>query len=180
MRSTDPELRLYYLQWLEHNLTVEGQHPDRSYTDLVTAMFNTEFTWSVPMDDNRLADGMEVRADFAHTHDVRQADARALGPCSFIEVLLGLARRMAFVSGGSPNHWAWQLLINLELDRMWDRLSRSKMQHTRQKMERVMNRTYQPNGVGGFFPLAWPDGDQRAIELWAQLNAYAAEQHSEH
>lgn len=180
MRSTDLELRLAYLQWLEHLLTYEGKHANRSYSDLVTAMFDTEFKWSVPLDDNRAADGLELRAEFAELHGFNRRDVLALGPCSFVEVLIGLARRMAFVSGGTPHYWSWQLLGNLELERLWDRLSRSKMTHARHVMQRVINRTYEPNGVGGFFPLAWPERDQREVELWYQLNAYAEEQHPEH
>jgi hypothetical protein len=41
-------------------------------------------------------------------------------------------------------------------------------------------RTYDPDGVGGFFPLAWPKEDQTKIEIWYQMNAYAKEIHPEY
>jgi hypothetical protein len=39
-------------------------------------------------------------------------------------------------------------------------------------MERCVWRTYEPNGVGGFFPLENPNEDQREVELWYQMSAY--------
>jgi hypothetical protein len=41
-------------------------------------------------------------------------------------------------------------------------------------------RTYQPDGQGGFFPLAWPEEDQTKVELWYQIAAYIDELHPEH
>jgi hypothetical protein len=183
MRRHDPgpeELKHVYARWLENALTSEGDRPDRSYFELCWVMLERPFTWRIDHDDNRLADAMEIRHEFADSHSLNREELNEIGPCSFIEVLLGLSRRLAFVAGGSAPHWAWQLLVNLRLERMWDHLSRPKTQTVHQIMDTVINRTYDPNGVGGFFPLAWPDRDQREVELWYQLNSYAEEQQSEH
>lgn len=183
MRRTDTDLearRGLYIHWLENQLTSGGNRPDRSYFELVHVMFNIEFTWTVAMDDNRVADGMEIRNEFAELHDIGRREMLDLGPPSFIEVLLGLSRRLAFVAGGSADRWAWKLLVNLDLERMWDHLSRLKARRLEDICSVVINRGYLPNGVGGFFPLAWPQRDQREVELWYQLNAYAEEQHPEH
>lgn len=181
MRRADIALvKQQYLVWLENELISESAYPDRSYLELAHVMFDTEFTWSVDMDDNRLADGMELRMEFAELNRVSRATMRSLGPCSFLEVLLGLSRRLSFVAGGTSSRWAWQLLVNLRLERMWDHLSRSKTQTVLHILDTVIQRNYAPNGVGGFFPLAWPDRDQRPVELWYQLNAYVEELHPEH
>jgi hypothetical protein len=177
---TNDRAREFYLRWLEHQLTSESSQPTRGYFDLAEVMFTTEFTWSVPMDDNRLADAMELRIEFAEGHGISRGSMDELGPCSFLEVLIGLSRRMSFVAGGTAPRWAWQLVINLGLERMWDRMTRSKMQQTLRILETVIQRTYEPNGVGGFFPLAWPDRDQTRVELWYQLNSYVEEMHPEH
>jgi len=173
-------LKESYLLWLENELISEGDYPDRSYFELVYLMFETEFKWSVDMDDNRLADGMELRAEFAHLHNASRTGMNRLGPCSFIEVLIGLSRRLAFVAGGTARRWAWQLLVNLHLEKMWDHLSGSKRHAALQIMNTVIQRDYAPNGEGGFFPMAWDERDQRQVELWYQLNAYVEEQHLEH
>lgn len=183
MRRTETDLdvrRGVYIHWLENQLTSEGDRPDRSYFELVNVMFNTEFTWTISMDENRVADGMELRAEFAELHDVGRVEMLELGAPSFIEVLLGLSRRLAFVAGGTAPRWAWELLVNLDLERMWDHLSRPKARRAEDILATVINRSYQPTGVGGFFPLAWPDRDQREVELWSQLNAFAEERHPEH
>lgn len=184
-RAQRPPLKDHYIHWLENELTGESKFPDRTYFELVNAMFHTEFKWAnhppfVSMDDNRLADGLEVRWEFAERFEVPRHVMKNLAPPSFIEVLLGLSRRLSFVAGGTQERWAWQLLVNLGLERMWDHLSRSKTRTAFEAMEIVVNRSYLPNGDGGFFPLAWPDRDQREVELWYQLNAYAEEQHPEH
>lgn len=179
------QLRTYYIHWLENELACERGYRDRTYLELTHAMFHTEFKWAnhppfVSMDDNRLADGMELRKEFAEQHAAPRDAMMALGPCSFVEVLIGLSRRLAFVAGGSQHKWAWQLLVNLGLDRMWDHLSRPKTRQTLDILQTVITRSYGPDGVGGFFPLAFPDRDQRKVELWYQLNAYVEELHPEH
>lgn len=186
MERSDRSLRGNYLAWLHEELTRESKYQDRTYLDLLTAMFNTEFPWDprmpwcIPMDDNRLADAMELRAEYSQLHNVPRSDMLELGACSFVEVLLGLSRRLSFVAGGSAHRWAWQLVENLGLERMWDRLSRSKMHRVENILETVIQRKYGPDGSGGFFPLAWAERDQRQVELWYQLNAYVEELHPEH
>lgn len=181
MPRFDPqEQKELYVRWLENALTSESNRRDRSYFELTYVMFEKEFTWSIEMDDNRLADAWELRHEFADSHGMNREELICMAPCSFIEVLLGLSRRMAFVAGGTAPRWAWQLLVNLGLERMWDHLSRSKLQTVHHILETVITRTYEPNGVGGFFPLAWPDRDQRQVQLWYQLNSYVEELHPEH
>ena len=175
MTTPDAQVRALYLLWLEHQLLSESTRPDRSYSDLISVMFDTEFQWLIRMDGNRIEDALELRAEFADGHDVPRSVMETLGPCSFLEVLIGLSRRLSFVGGGTAPRWAWQLLVNLKLERMWDRLSRSKMQTVLHILETVIQRTYEPNGVGGFFPLAWAEADQTKIELWYQLNNYVEE-----
>lgn len=185
MTNAERTLRGAYIAWLHNELICESEYPDRSYLDLTTVMFDTEFKWgtqypwSVHMDDNRLADGMALRSEFSLANDIPRSDMLELGACSFLEVLLGLSRRLSFVAGGTQYYWAWQLVRNLGLTRMWDRMSRSKVQRTLDILERVIQRQYEPDGSGGFFPLAWPQEDQRRVELWYQLNTYVEEQHSE-
>jgi hypothetical protein len=162
-----------YLRWLESQLQDENTE---SYWGLVNLMFDKEFKWSVPHDDNRCADGLALRDDFGLTE--RQAER--FGPCSFLEVLIGLSRRLAFVAGGDAPGWAWQLLRNLELHRLSDPLTRGKQERAEEVMSAVIERRYSPDGQGGFFPLAWPDEDQTQIELWYQLNAFVSELHPEH
>jgi len=169
-----------YLRWLENQLRDEHSNLNKTYWDLTNFMFETKFVVVVPMDENRLVDGTDLRVEFARMIRVAPVKMERLGPSSFLEVLIGLSRRLEFNAGGSAPGWAWQLLDNLELTRMSDPLTRHKRNRAAEIMDMVMQRKYAPDGTGGFFPLAWPDDDQTQLELWYQLNAYIEELHPEH
>lgn len=173
------EVRETYLNWLEPQLRDENS-PTGEYWGLVNLMFDKEFTWSVPHDDNRIADALELRNEFCHETHCRRSQLNRLGPCSFLEVLIGLSRRLEFIAGGNPSGWAWVLLTNLELDKMKDPLTPRKIDQINLLMDIVIERKYAPDGQGGFFPLAWPDEDQTRIELWYQMNYFVEELHPEH
>jgi hypothetical protein len=187
MRRNSQALTEDYLRWLEPQLRdADDGDPAKTYWDLLNVMFEKEFIQVVPMDDNRLVDGMDLRREFANglrgARRLRMEVAEVLQelPCSFLEVLLGLSRRLAFNAGGSAPGWAWQLLCHLELTRMSDPLTRHKQIKTQEILDTVIWRKYAPDGTGGFFPLAYPDEDQTKVELWYQMNAYIGELHPEH
>jgi hypothetical protein len=171
-----------YLRWLASQTRDEQDGRGKEYWDLLSIMFEKEFVEDrlVPNDDNRLADGLELRKEFCYAQHIRVDGLRRLGPCSFLEVLVGLSRRLAFAASGTAPGWAWQLMCNLELDKMSDPLTRRKVQRVDEILDRVIWRTYAPDGSGGFFPLAWPDEDQTQKELWYQMAAYIDELHPEH
>lgn len=173
------ELRNNYLIWLHKQLQDEWT-PTGSYWSLVNIMFDKEFTWSVDHDDNRIVDALDLRIEYCNETRCRRTQMALLGPCSFLEVLIALSRHLAFVAGGEPPGWAWQLVTNLELHKCKDPMSPRRIRAINRILDTCIQRTYSPDGQGGFFPLAWPDGDQTQIELWYQLNAYAAELHPEH
>ncbi len=153
-----------YLKFLETQVGAEPNN--RSYRDLLKLMLAKEFVWLVPNDDNRLVDGLDIRAEWSDMD---------FGPCSFLEVLVGLSRRMAFMTSESAEGWGWQFLINLGLDRMSDPLSRYKTQKANDILDTVIWRNYSIDGFGGFFPLLRPKKDQRETELWYQMSAYVLE-----
>lgn len=174
---TDP-LTEDYLRWLESQL--RGKQVNDTYWDLVWIMFNKEFSWSVPNDDNRMADGRDLRLDFCYERNLPPETLNYLGEASFLEVLIGLSRRLSFDAGDHPQRWAWRLLDNLKLTKYADPLSPNRARRAKRVIDDCIRRDYRPDGVGGFFPLAWPDADQRQVELWYQMAAYIDELHPEH
>jgi hypothetical protein len=167
-----------YFHWLEAQVREEG-HQRRTYTDLLMLMHSKEFVWLIPNDDNRIHDGMDLRREFIHETEAPNW-VKFEEPCSVLEVLVGLSRRVAFAAGGNAEGWAWQLLINLDLERMSDPLSQRKAAKVDQILEALIWRTYNPDGSGGFFPLSWPEEDQTKIELWYQMSAYVNEIHPDY
>jgi len=162
-RRNNQEILSDYLRWLESQLRDEYERSDKTYSDLLNLMAQQEFVDIVPMDENRVADGLYLRVDFANEFSIPQHRMEQLGPCSFLEVLIALSRRLAFIAGGSAPGWAWQLLVNLELQRMSDPLSRAKRNKVQEIMHNVIQRKYSPDGTGGVFPFAWPDDDQTRL-----------------
>lgn len=171
-----PTLHDLYFDYLIPQIRPEDD--GETYIDLLRLMHEKEFVWFVPNDDNRIMDGLDIRTEWIlHVLEAVGPPVDLGIPCSFLEVLIGISRRMGFITSEEPSGWAWQLILNLELNRMRDPLSRYKKAKTDEILERVIWRTYERDGAGGFFPLTRPRHDQRKIEIWAQMNAYIIEIH---
>lgn len=174
--STQPLDELYFV-WLYRQVAdPDAKNPALSFSALLKQLFQKEFVWIVPNDDNRAEDGKELRLEFIRDQKLGKIDRMwsELG-CSFLELMLGLSRRLSFEAGGEPHYWFWKLMGNLGLDGYSDnrRLPQKKIEDT---LNRVIYRSYKRNGLGGFFPLKQTPHDQRKVELWYQLSEYVAEQ----
>jgi hypothetical protein len=183
---TDPPIE-GYLRWLAPQIRGEGDgSQNRTFEDLTRIMFEKEFVW-LPVasnDRNRLEDGLALRVEFCNEAELRREGLgrflepeQPYPPCSFLEVLIGLSRRMSFAVGGEAPGWAWSLLTHLELHRMSDPVGRSRARRIDDILDRCIWRNYEPNGQGGFFPLGWPDEDQTKVEIWYQMAAWTSELH---
>lgn len=157
-----------YFTWLVSQ--IENEKDRWEYNDLYRLMHATEFVWIVPNDDNRILDGLEIRS----TWEALNGDVGGF-PCSVLEVLLGLSRRLEFTVGGTSRGWAWQLVLNLGCERLYDPLGVHKAERALEIFHNLVWRTYAPDGTGGFFPLQDPDEDQTQIEIWYQMAAYIGE-----
>jgi hypothetical protein len=179
--DVSPGVRLddAYFRWLVSRVREDG-HPRRNYDGLFSILHGTEFVWIVPNDDNRIEDGKDLRVEFFHERKAVANPRDFFGPCTVLEVIVGLSRRLAWLAEGSAEGWAWQLLCNLELHKFRDPLSLRKERRINEILYALVWRTYDPDGVGGFFPLAKPKEDQTKIEIWYQMNAYAKEIHPEY
>lgn len=172
-----PPLDELYFLWLYRQVAVEDQRDlSRSYLKLLRKLFTKEFIWIVPNDDNRREDGRDLRSEFLEEEHISDVDLNWLHlGCSMLELLIGLARRLSFQAEGEPNSWFWTLIENVELERFNDNV---RLPHDRidQILERIIWRTYQPDGLGGLFPLnQWNGIDQREVELWYQMHSYILE-----
>jgi hypothetical protein len=73
--------------------------------------------------------------------------------------------------------WFWMMLGNAELDGFTDEAFYALRGHilVDKILNRILDRTYKRDGIGGLFPLKHPKKDQRRVELWYQMNAYLVE-----
>lgn len=161
-----------YLPWLYGQVSeVRSRRSSKTYWKLFRQLYSTEFAWFVPNDDNRAEDGRELRCEWASENDIRpNHEWLALG-CSFLELLIGLSRRLSFEAGGESSYWFWHLLENLELLGFNDR-SHYATEEVDDRVSAVIWRTYDRNGRGGLFPLKRARRDQRRVEIWYQLSEY--------
>lgn len=157
-----------YFEWLASQI---ASPKGKSFTGLLERMHSLEFVWTVPHDENRLHDGLDLRYEFLDGSSKKMV----LKGGTILEVLVGLSRRVAFTAGGDEYIWAWRLIKNLRLNRMSDPLSTENANRIDDILEALVWRTYSPNGRGGFFPLRHPTEDQREVEIWYQMNSYVNE-----
>lgn len=144
-------------------------------------MHNTEFVWYIPNDGNRTGDGHHLRNDFFR-YEIKSERMYQDGDLdiefvSFLEVLIGLSRRLAWGMGdqGNEPYWAWRLIKNLGLNKMSDPLTVYKRETINETLYDVIWRNYARDGKGGFFPLENTIKDQTKIEIWYQMQEYLLE-----
>lgn len=167
-----------YFEWLYSQVA----NPDlrnkyRSHWSLAKQLHKKEFVWIVPNDDNRVADGKDLRRYFVDEVGGGYPSQEWFEQgCSMLEMLIALSHRLAFETDDEPRIWFWHLIATLDLEQYNDRdYNEEAERRIDEALERVIWRTYAPDGRGGLFPLRDPKEDQRKVELWYQLSAYLLE-----
>lgn len=160
-----------YYYWLTDIL--HDDYLSSSYQKLLCAMLETEFTWSVPYDSNRAADGIFLRKQYIkETGD----DIDLNKPCSVLEMLIALCVRCEDELmhdsdlGDRTNVWFWAIIENLGLDVLDD--YEFDCDVFNEIMCRFLDRKYDKNGHGGAFYVLDSCVDFRKKDLWWQLNAF--------
>ena len=150
-----------------------------SYKKLISHLHELEFYYVVPMDSNRLEDGIDLRYRFGHETGVQEfivslyLDNRT---CSILEMMTALAIRCEeqFMSRkdelDNAGEWFWHMLESLELLDMTDNKYDESI--VDQTIKRFLDREYEPDGRGGLFYIKGCEKDLRTIEIWYQLNWY--------
>jgi hypothetical protein len=167
-----------YFDWLYRQVADPEQ--DLTFWNVLRVLYKTPFAWHVPNDENRVADAKALRERFIDTQGIRlhreDRDWADMG-CSMLEVIVALAERLEFEADkGRAHYWFWVLMDNIGLSGYDDsHFDEEVKEHVQEVLEMVIQRYYEPNGHGGFFPLERPYQDQREVELWYQLSAYVLE-----
>lgn len=158
-----------YFDWLCH-LVYDDRFRSR-YDKLLELMYEVDFTWILPMDENRAIDGAELRNAYGIV-DVR--------PCSLLEALVGLCVRVENSIaqdeelGDRTSEWFWTMINTMKLsgqnDEQFDR------DYCLNRFSILMNRQFSPNGEGGLFILDHPRQDLRYVDFWYHFMWYLSEQ----
>ena len=150
---------------------------DGEYDILLGTLHSVPFTWSVSHDENRAADGLNLREMFMDDEDWH-SEPLIGEPCSVLEMMIGLAIRIEndIMWDGETDRtheWFWIMVANLGLDRYDnDNYSSEDVNYI---VDKMLRRTYEKNGEGGCFPLACCFRDQRKVELWNQMQSFLME-----
>jgi hypothetical protein len=163
-----------YFHWLcSKVIDVRNTDPHLTYWKLFRVLHGTEFTWVHHMDENRAADGKDLRRDFITMTEVVRGDDswRHEMPCSVLEMLIAFAKRAEHMTDIPYQMWFWEFLKNLGLDDMSDAVD-AEPQDIVESLTVFLNREYDPDGIGGLFPMDDPPTDQREVEIWYQFCQY--------
>nr|DAG44149.1 MAG TPA: hypothetical protein [Caudoviricetes sp.] len=176
------EIEDSYFQFLMR--LIDNEHPQppaRNYGVLLRYMYNMEFEYIMPLDENRAYDGLNLRylfsleAPFDYNGILDTLDK----PCSILEMIIGLAHRIETDITCEPDgvdrtsEWFWQMISSLGLENMTDfDFNSDKVIDI---LRCFLNRRYAKNGRGGLFTVNNYDGDMRGIEIWYQANIWLNE-----
>lgn len=179
-----------YFAWL-YNL-VKSDRRNISHKNLCRVLYEKTFRWSVPNDDNRCDDGLELRDLYIQEKNLDTDHLEVISfverGCSIFEVFVALARRINDVMFSLEDHgdytskWFHELLANLRLDDIIDgERGMDPMDEVRinEVIEILLDRTYDFFGNGSLFPMKGrPRKDHRDVEIWYQMMAYLAENYT--
>lgn len=166
-----------YFDWLFDLVCEEDEYSEYiSYRKLLMHLHTIEFTYVIPMDENRAADGQTLRYRFAHHYLGNDSVEDCLeGPCSIFEMMVALANRCEVEIedpeyGNRTGQWFWGMITNLGLGSMTD--NRFDRAYVDKVIQRFLNREYERDGRGGLFRVRNPDRDLRDMEIFHQLCRY--------
>ena len=176
------ELDEGYFRWLCE--LVDADHESRSYIFLMRELFETEFSNAtanlIPNDDNRIADGLELREEYLE--ETKQRNHIILcGPCSLLEMIIALSKRMEdIIEKYDYISWFWEMIGNLEFLEFDDdypvwRSHGYIPEEVYLGINKLLKREYNRNGDGSLFPMNKAKRDMRKTEIWYQMNNYLVE-----
>lgn len=165
-----------YFDWMCDMIDSARFSKEVSYRKLLAHLHNIEFTWFIPLDDNRADDGIKLRRRYALILDDLTIPDYILGPCSVLEMMVALAIRCEESimddpqMGDRTGQWFWGMIHNLGLSPMID--SEFDRDYVDDVIARFLNREYEPDGTGGLFTVKNCEYDLRNVEIWCQLSWY--------
>jgi hypothetical protein len=156
------------------SMVYNKQYTSETYNNLFMDLYSRDFTWTIPGDANRAADGLKLRERLGF-NDILQEK-----PCSILEMLVALANRIETdlmynpEEGDRTAQWFWEMIVNMNLGSQSDR--NYDPAYVNSCVEIFIRREYDADGGnGGIFVLDNPRNDLRKTEIWYQAMWYLVE-----
>lgn len=176
--SQEKTIREEYFLWLYKQID-QGKG---SFRKLCHILHQKYFRWSVPNDDNRCQDGLDLRQLFIEEKRLDEAHTEISyfmkGGCTVLEMMVGVAQRLDFLNtdlerpAPKTAKWFHILLTNLRLNDFrdsseWNTYIERTIDHI---LDNMLDRTYDVYGNGSLFPMKRkPPKDMAKTEIWYQL-----------
>lgn len=155
---------------------------DLSYRMLLGVLDGVEFKDTRGIDNNRIHDAQELRADLIAEMALDHTAVRPFPNVSMLEVMISIADRLGQITGDEDTaFWFWEMVSNLVLDGIDDNEfwsdPESYEDEILDRVDDVINIKYDRDGLGGLFLLreGVAPQDMRDTELWYQMQYYANE-----
>lgn len=165
-----------YFAWM-YDLVCSGRFSRTvSFRKLLSYLHDTEFTFLMPMDENRAENGIDLRYRFSFDYTgVERADLYLQGPCSVLEMILAMAIKIEETMdnprmGDRTSQWFWNMIVSLGLGSMND--DNFDERYVSETVDRFLRREYEPNGKGGLFTIRGCSDDLRDVDIWCQMCWY--------
>lgn len=165
MRSVDNRYFMYLCRLMRLSLP---EH--RDYGLLMEKLYDTDFFWVHPLDENRLIDGMELREAY-----LRVRGEELLRPYNCLEVLAAFSKRIEENILGEPGNdkierMFWVMLSNLGL------LEFTDYEFDEQKVTDILQKWLTRNDKSvHLFPLKMSRRDESELDFWWQMQLYVDE-----
>lgn len=174
--NIEDQVKTEYFEWMYELMCGDRFAKSITYRRLFMFLNNTEFTYFVPHDENRAADGTALRYRYCLLNDWTNLEYCLSGPCSVLEMMIALAIRCEErimsdpEKGDRTRQWFWNMMRSLGLNSMTDYNFDEGL--VNDAVTKFLNREYDRNGKGGLFTIKGWDRDARDVEIWHQLMAY--------
>ena len=150
-----------------------------SYEKLLVSLNDTKFYFTIPLDENRYIDGVQLRYRFAYENGIpndvvsQNLDNKE---CSMLEMMVALALRgeehIMYDPdiGNQLSSWFSEMVKSLKLEEMTNR--NFDQRWVEYRLDSLLNHEYESNGSGGLFTINNPRQDMRTVEIWYQMCWY--------
>ena len=161
-----------YFYWLLHRVR------NRSHYKLLRFLFETAYIFTIPMDENRADDGIQLRYEYIYEKGINEDEFRYLNePCNLFEMMLALAVRISLImdnpnKGDDTHVWFWKMISNLGLNKSTD--NNFNLDYVQNVIRHFLTRKYGPNGRGGLF-FVRSEKHIEDLQLWEQAMLYLNE-----
>lgn len=176
-RILQEDVVVRYLNWLIDSVNIIEDH---DYSDLLYKLFDIEFYSLVKYDEDRGADGLALRDNWAD--EVGFKGSLDFGSATVLEVLIGISKRIEFQLFGSHyiDEWDykkifWDLIWNLGLEEYSGTLSRYSFDECDKKVSQWLDRQYFRHKKGNIFVIENDPRDMRKLNIWTQMGLYIRE-----